>query len=109
MFEPRFDMDTYETRVNELATIGTFILKVNATDADKNNTRNSLVKYSIQTIGDFYDYFEIDEVNASIYLKKSLLLLDKSALSIYVMAFDQGTPRKSGSAQYVNVFQAGKV
>ena len=98
LFAPRFASDTYETRVNELATIGTFILRVNATDADKNGTRNSMVKYSLQTIGDFYDYFDIDGVNGSIYLKKPLLLLDKSVLSIYVIAYDQGTPWKSGSA-----------
>ncbi len=91
LFEPRFDLQIYETRVDELAVIGTFILKVTATDADKNGTSNSLVKYSMQPTGDFYDYFEIDKMNASIYLKKSLLLLEKSALYVDVMSFDQGS------------------
>ncbi len=98
LFEPRFDLQIYETRVDELAVIGTFILKVTATDADKNGTSHSLVKYSMQPTGDFYDYFEIDKMNASIYLKKSLLLLKKSALYVDAMSFDQGTPRKSDTA-----------
>lgn len=96
LFSPRFDSDIYKTRVNELATIGTFIIKLNASDADKNGTRSSLIKFSIQTIDDF-EYFEIDEQDASMRLKKSLLLIEKSTLLVHVLAYDQGTPRKSAN------------
>ena len=64
LFSPQFDSATYKTRLNELATIGTFIIKLNSSNADKVGTRNSILAHSIQSKGDF-EYFEIDKANAS--------------------------------------------
>nr|XP_015831508.2 protocadherin Fat 3a isoform X4 [Nothobranchius furzeri] len=96
---PMFSQDVYSAVVSEDATVGEFVLKVVAEDAD--SLLNGAILYSIIS-GDQNNQFFIDPISGVIKVNKQLDRETVSGYSLAVRALDTGVPQMS-SATLVNI------
>ncbi|XP_044220378.1 protocadherin gamma-A3-like [Thunnus albacares] len=86
---PIFNQSVYKTTVMENAARGTYIVTVNATDADSGS--NGLIYYSISKMqGDIDNIFEIDKTTGVIFLSGHIDYEKAKKYEIRIEATDQG-------------------
>ncbi|MBN3297361.1 FAT4 protein, partial [Amia calva] len=97
---PVFDQQKYSVTIQENVAIGTFLIRVNATDLDEDVGLNALRLYKLTP----NEHFELDVVNLSEYNKIPFLVLqkplDRERIPVYnllLAAFDGGKPQKSST------------
>ncbi|XP_046579033.1 protocadherin Fat 4-like [Haliotis rubra] len=98
LFAPRFNPLNYEADIYETQSLGTSIIRVNATDSDTKSPYNS-VRYEATGTQQALSYFSIDNVDGTISAQRSLTLDDTDA-TIYTMtvrATDLGTPTQQST------------
>ncbi|XP_042181712.1 protocadherin alpha-8 isoform X12 [Oncorhynchus tshawytscha] len=93
---PTFANPLYKVRVNENVSLGTKILKLEATDLDQGV--NSELVYSFSKRGSVYsaDVFSIDQQSGEITVKSKLDHEQNAAYELRVQATDQGHSPRSG-------------
>ncbi|XP_070993898.1 protocadherin alpha-8-like isoform X5 [Oncorhynchus clarkii lewisi] len=93
---PTFAKPLYKVRVNENVSLGTKILKLEATDLDQGV--NSELVYSFSKRGSVYsaDVFSIDQQSGEITVKSKLDHEQNAAYELRVQATDQGHSPRSG-------------
>ena len=94
--EPIFNMSKYSKRVAENVTVGTQIIRVQATDADSGN--NSQISYSIDHRTDPEEYFTIDAVTGWVRVNKPLDYETRSRFALTLEAWDNGNSPLQGTA-----------
>ncbi|XP_066833312.1 protocadherin alpha-6-like [Anser cygnoides] len=98
---PQFNQSVYKVRLPENTEMGTFVLRINATDLDEGSNRN--ISYSLQSLfpQDGRDVFGIHKTSGEIYLRGSLDFEDVGVYRIQVDAKDMGNPPLSGHCKVV--------
>ncbi|XP_037635769.1 protocadherin alpha-8-like [Sebastes umbrosus] len=93
---PSFSKPLYKVRVSENASIGTTILKLNATDLDEGS--NSDIRYSLMKGGNVKspDRFIVSPESGEIIVKANLDYEESNAYELRVQATDQGGSPRSG-------------
>ncbi|GFR86901.1 protein dachsous [Elysia marginata] len=86
--EPVFNLSKYTVRVAENVTVGTQIIRVQATDDDSGN--NSQISYSIDHRTDPEEYFTIDTVTGWVRVNKPLDYETRSRFALKLEARDNG-------------------
>ena len=94
--EPIFNMSKYSKRVAENVTVGTQIIRVQATDSDSGN--NSQITYSIDHRTDPEEYFTIDPVTGWVRVNKPLDYETRSRFTLKLEARDNGNSPLLGTA-----------
>ncbi|BES91153.1 Laminin G domain [Nesidiocoris tenuis] len=91
---PEFLQDIYNVSVLETLNIGGFVGQVYAIDRDVG--LNGAVRYAIDTArSEEHSHFYIKSSTGEVFLKKSLDYEVQSFFSLWIKAFDTGTPSKS--------------
>ncbi|XP_059716446.1 protocadherin alpha-2-like isoform X3 [Haemorhous mexicanus] len=93
---PQFNQSVYKVQIPENATVGTFVVRVNATDPDEGS--NKEFSYSILSstpIGN-KELFTIDTKTGEIRLRDTLDFEDVRLHELQIEARDKGTPSLSG-------------
>lgn len=94
---PEFTEENYNVSISEAAQFGTAILTIVALDGDTGI--NKEITYSIaKDDNKENEYFFIDEVDGTIYLKQSLDHEESSLHHFVVIATDKGMPNLSTTA-----------
>lgn len=94
---PEFDQDTYHASVLEVADPGTSVLQLTASDRDEG--RNSLLRYSIQHTPDTYSqWFHIDPRTGLVTTRTPIDCETSPVPRVTVLATDSGEPPLSASA-----------
>ncbi|KAM3866661.1 protocadherin alpha-2-like [Diretmus argenteus] len=93
---PVFSKQLYKVRVNENISVGTNILKLDASDLDEG--LNAEITYSFMKRGNVNtgDRFSIDSQSGEISVKAHLDHEENSAYELRVLATDKGFPPRSG-------------
>ncbi|XP_040201060.1 protocadherin Fat 2 [Rana temporaria] len=86
---PHFIHAAYEGSVSDSASVGSEVLRVQATDKDQG--LNAKIQYFIHS-GNNEGYFNIDKSSGLITIAKTLEQLTKSWITLTIVAVDQGTP-----------------
>lgn len=97
---PVFEKDMYTLNVKENAKIGLSIGSVTASDQDRGE--NALITYQLIRNEDA-ETFRIDPFIGTLSLKKELNFMYSTKYQLSVIAFDNGSPRLTGST-YVIVY-----
>ncbi|KAL1434854.1 hypothetical protein MTO96_001739 [Rhipicephalus appendiculatus] len=94
---PEFDQDTYHASVLEVADPGTSVLQLTASDRDEG--RNSLLRYSIQHTPDTYSqWFHVDPRTGLVTTRTPIDCETSPVPRVTVLATDSGEPPLSASA-----------
>ncbi|KAH6934882.1 hypothetical protein HPB50_001583 [Hyalomma asiaticum] len=94
---PEFDQDTYHASVLEVADPGTSVLQLTASDRDEG--RNSLLRYSIQHTPDTYSqWFHVDPRTGLVTTRTPIDCETSPVPRVTVLATDGGEPPLSASA-----------
>ncbi|XP_056133058.1 protocadherin alpha-8-like [Lampris incognitus] len=98
---PVFSQDTYTVSIYENASIGTLLVKLNATDLDEGT--NSEVEYTFgQTQKKkVYDTFALDSMTGEIRLKGRLDFEDTEVYKLDIQASDKGQPPLTAARRIV--------
>ncbi|XP_049330777.1 protocadherin alpha-8-like [Astyanax mexicanus] len=90
--QPMCSEDMYSISIHENVSVGTNILRVNATDPD--DGRNGQVEYSWgrNTKSKIQDVFEVDRTTGEIRVKKQIDFEDNQMYRLNVQASDKGQP-----------------
>ncbi|GFN78043.1 protein dachsous-like [Plakobranchus ocellatus] len=94
--EPIFNVSKYSKRVAENVTVGTRIIRVQATDSDSGN--NSKITYSIDHRTDPEGFFTIDPVTGWVHVNKPLDYETRSRYTLKLEARDNGNSPLLGTA-----------
>ncbi len=98
LYNPQFELNTYQVSVNEIAELGTLVVEVSATDDDIGN--QGVILYSILNANE--DNFYMDAETGRISVLTSLDRETQDEYSLTVAAIDGGivntTLRKTGTA-----------
>ncbi|XP_049898397.1 protocadherin gamma-C3-like [Epinephelus moara] len=96
---PMFSKSLYKARVNENATPGTLVMKLNATDLDEG--MNSKILYSFIKRGNANpsNIFDLNSETGEITVKGTLDYEETPAYEVRVQAKDQGTTPRSAHAK----------
>uniref|UniRef100_A0AAY5KXV4 Cadherin domain-containing protein n=1 Tax=Esox lucius TaxID=8010 RepID=A0AAY5KXV4_ESOLU len=89
---PVCSQDTYSVRLRENATLGTLVVKVNATDLDEGS--NGQLEYSLgrNMKNKVYEIFELDSLTGEIRVKGAVDFEDTDVYKLDVQASDKGQP-----------------
>ena len=93
---PVFDQSPYRASVVEHSAVNTFVVQVNATDADSDS--NGRVGYQIDS-GNFNNSFVIDSVSGEIRVANNIDREQVTMFTLTVEAFDSGLIRMSSSVR----------
>ncbi|XP_077518392.1 dachsous cadherin-related 1 [Amblyomma americanum] len=94
---PEFDQDTYHASVLEVADPGTSVLQLTASDRDEG--RNSMLRYSIQHTPDTYSqWFHVDPRTGLVTTRTPIDCETSPVPRVTVLATDSGEPPLSASA-----------
>lgn len=93
---PRFSQPRYEADVREKSTVGASVIKVTATDSDKDD--NGRVTYSIAPSDRFESWFDIDTDTGLIVTSSAIDCEISSRPEIVVVATDHGRPQLTATA-----------
>lgn len=94
---PEFDQDTYHASVLEVADPGTSVLQLTASDRDEG--RNSLLRYSIQHTPETYSqWFHVDPRTGLVTTRTPIDCETSPVPRVTVLATDSGEPPLSASA-----------
>uniref|UniRef100_UPI003AACF494 protocadherin alpha-2-like n=1 Tax=Centroberyx gerrardi TaxID=166262 RepID=UPI003AACF494 len=93
---PSFSRSLYKVRVNENVSLGTTILKLNASDLDEGS--NSDIRYSFMKRGnvDSAEKFIVDSESGEIIVRANLDYEEITAYELRIQATDQGASPRSG-------------
>lgn len=96
--DPRFEQDVYSVEIFENNKIGTFLIRIAASDADFGN--NSAIFYDVIKTDDIRDDVgvAIDLANGDI---SAAMIFDREERASYdytLVAYDRGVPRRSSTA-----------
>ena len=109
---PRFNPDTYSSKLREDILPGFTVLTVSAFDFDEMGNPNSLITYSI-TSGNINNSFSINSTEGILELANSLDFENQESYTLEVAAEDQGDPTMSDTAtvtiEVVNVNESPPV
>ncbi|XP_053376912.1 protocadherin Fat 4-like [Mercenaria mercenaria] len=97
--KPTFENSMYTLNINEDTKLGSNIGSVSATDLDRG--QNSFITYELLKNEDA-ETFRIDPFAGTLSLKKELNFMYNTIYQLSVIAFDNGSPRLTGST-YVTV------
>ncbi|XP_014446258.1 protocadherin alpha-11-like [Tupaia chinensis] len=93
--DPEFDQSEYKVRLMENAAVGTFVIKLNATDRDEGV--NGEVTYSLMSIKpNGSPLFILDRNNGEMRVNGTLDYEENKFYEIEVQATDKGTPPMAG-------------
>ncbi|XP_042181707.1 protocadherin alpha-2 isoform X7 [Oncorhynchus tshawytscha] len=93
---PTFGKQLYKVRVNENASFGTKILKLDASDLDEGFNGELVYSFSERGSVNSVDVFSIDAQSGEITVKRKLDHEENAAYEIRVQARDQGSSPRSG-------------
>ncbi|XP_075338187.1 protocadherin alpha-8-like [Odontesthes bonariensis] len=98
---PRFSQDIYQIEIQENASIGTTVTKVNALDPDEGT--NGEIEYSLsKTLArKVYEIFHLDSVTGQITLKEALDYEKSETYKLDVQASDKGQPPLTGRCRLI--------
>ncbi|XP_041709874.1 protocadherin alpha-2 isoform X22 [Coregonus clupeaformis] len=93
---PTFSKSLYKVRVNENVSLGTQILKLEATDLDEGPNADMLYSFMKRGNVNDADMFSIDSQSGEITVKANLDHEENAAYELRVQATDQGPSARSG-------------
>ena len=94
---PIFDPELYTLSLREDRRLNSVAFTVFATDADKPDTENSQIVYSIQD-GNIGDAFRIESATGIVRINRGLNHEDTPSYILIIKAADQGSPQMSATA-----------
>ncbi|XP_031654445.1 protocadherin alpha-2 isoform X20 [Oncorhynchus kisutch] len=93
---PTFSKSLYKVRVNENVSLGTQLLKLEATDLDEGPHADILYSFMKRGNVNYADMFSIDSQSGAITVKANLDHEENAAYELRVQATDQGPTARSG-------------
>ncbi|XP_064810543.1 protocadherin alpha-2-like isoform X13 [Oncorhynchus masou masou] len=93
---PTFSKSLYKVRVNENVSLGTQLLKLEATDLDEGPHADILYSFMKRGNVNYADMFSIDSRSGAITVKANLDHEENAAHELRVQATDQGPSARSG-------------
>nr|XP_022314372.1 cadherin EGF LAG seven-pass G-type receptor 3-like [Crassostrea virginica] len=96
IFAPEFVSSTVNERIPETIKYGVVIANVTAIDRD-NEFPNNDIRFSLFASLPASEYFGMDSLTGSIYVKKDLTLDTASMYQMYIQAYDMGSPSKTST------------
>uniref|UniRef100_A0A4W5QLP8 Cadherin domain-containing protein n=1 Tax=Hucho hucho TaxID=62062 RepID=A0A4W5QLP8_9TELE len=93
---PTFSKSLYKVRVNENVSLGTQLLKLEATDLDEGPNADILYSFMKRGNVNYADMFSIDSQSGEITVKANLDHEENAAYELRVQATDQGPSARSG-------------
>lgn len=92
---PSFYESEYKLSIKYGTLPGQSIQRIIASDSDSG--KNAEIKYRIEQVGPFAEYFDVDELTGMISLRKEIAHNIKRPIMFNLIAEDGGTPSKSSS------------
>nr|XP_046151236.1 protocadherin alpha-2-like isoform X15 [Oncorhynchus gorbuscha] len=93
---PTFSKSLYKVRINENISLGTQLLKLEATDLDEGPHADILYSFMKRGNVNYADMFSIDSQSGAITVKANLDHEENAAYELRVQATDQGPTARSG-------------
>ncbi|XP_052364228.1 protocadherin alpha-2-like isoform X24 [Oncorhynchus keta] len=93
---PTFSKSLYKVRINENVSLGTQLLKLEATDLDEGPNADILYSFMKRGNVNYADMFSIDSQSGEITVKANLDHEENAAYELRVQATDQGPSARSG-------------
>nr|XP_029517702.1 protocadherin alpha-2-like isoform X10 [Oncorhynchus nerka] len=93
---PTFSKSLYKVRINENVSLGTQLLKLEATDLDEGPHADILYSFMKRGNVNYADMFSIDSQSGAITVKANLDHEENAAYELRVQATDQGPTARSG-------------
>ncbi|XP_042158912.1 protocadherin alpha-2-like isoform X7 [Oncorhynchus tshawytscha] len=93
---PTFSKSLYKVRINENVSLGTQLLKLEATDLDEGPNADILYSFMKRGNVNYADMFSIDSQSGEITVKANLDHEENAAHELRVQATDQGPSARSG-------------
>nr|XP_006135174.1 protocadherin alpha-8-like [Pelodiscus sinensis] len=93
---PVFSQAVYEVSLLENTTLGTLVIKLNASDLDEGINKDIAYSFSALAGPEITDVFSIDSHTGEIRIKRELDFEDTNLYEIQIEAIDKGTPPMVG-------------
>ncbi|XP_037398669.1 protocadherin alpha-8-like [Pygocentrus nattereri] len=90
--QPVCSQNMYSISLYENVSIGTTVMKVNATDPDDGSNGEVVYSWGRNTKNKVKDIFEIDHITGEMYVKKQIDFEDNQIYRLNIQASDKGQP-----------------
>uniref|UniRef100_A0AAY5EP39 Cadherin domain-containing protein n=1 Tax=Electrophorus electricus TaxID=8005 RepID=A0AAY5EP39_ELEEL len=90
--QPVCSQDMYTTSLYENVSVGTVILKVNATDPDDGNNGEVEYSWGTNTNNNIQDIFQVHRITGEVRVKKEIDFEDIQTYRLNIQATDKGQP-----------------
>ncbi|XP_048884547.1 protocadherin alpha-C2-like isoform X14 [Brienomyrus brachyistius] len=96
---PRFDQESYIINITENSAVGSFVIKLNATDLDEGSNAEIKYSFSLYTSEKTQEMFNLNSDNGEIRIREIINFEESTIYEMDIEAKDQGYKALSGQCK----------